>query len=276
MELEHSSEFKGKDKDVNWWEEEDNDHTEHHKGGAGGYIKSIIYGGLDGCVSVFVSVAAIFGGTGGGSQVTGVATALIVGLAKLVAGSLSMAIGDFLSTDAEVDLINREMDREKWEVENYLEGEIDEMVDLYAKKGVPEENARKIMRIFSKYPNAFVDIMMTEELGMNPEDAKESPLKHGGINFISFIFFGLIPLIAFIVVIGIRSGVKFDPAIAFYVTIGVTAVTLIFMGLMKGFLTGTPLIKSAIITLVLGGCTAIIGWGAAFILHEITGVNIGD
>lgn len=62
-----------------------------------------------------------------------------------------MAVCDWLGTDAEVDRAIREENREIWEYDNNTEGEIDEMVDLYVKKGVPEEPAREAMTILAKY-----------------------------------------------------------------------------------------------------------------------------
>lgn len=62
-----------------------------------------------------------------------------------------MAVCDWLATDAEVDRATREEARETWEYENNPEGEIEEMVELYVKKNVPEETAREAMTILAKY-----------------------------------------------------------------------------------------------------------------------------
>ena len=110
--------------------------------------------------------------------------ALILGLAKLFAGGISMGIGDWLATDAEVDLAKRERRREEWECENYLEGEIEEMVELYTKKGVDEATARRVVEILSRNKKAFVDIMMAEELGISPDATEEVPWKHGAVSVI--------------------------------------------------------------------------------------------
>lgn len=62
-----------------------------------------------------------------------------------------MAVCDWLATDAEVDRAIREEKREAWEYDNNPEGEIEEMVELYVKKGVPEQTAREAMTILAKY-----------------------------------------------------------------------------------------------------------------------------
>jgi len=240
-------------------------HQEHHNS-SGRYIKSIIYGGLDGIVSVFVAVAAVAGAN------IGVTVILALGAAKLLAGAISMGVGDWLSTDASVDVAKRERKREEWEVDNFMEGEIDEMVELYKKKGVPEENAKKIMAIFAKNKKVFVDIMMAEELGITKDSETDVPWKHGLINFGSFMAFGIVPLIAYIVFVA--AGIH--DFFVFYISIGVTLFTLLGMGLIKGRMTGSSYWKSALITAVFGGFTAFIGWLVGFLLIlAFPGVNIG-
>jgi len=242
-------------------------HPEYHKAG-GQYIKSIIYGGLDGIVSIFVTVAAASGGN------IGVTLILVLGLAKLFAGGLSMGIGDWLATDAEVDMAKRERKREEWECDNFLEGEIDEMVELYTNKGMDEAASREIMAILSKNKNAFVDIMMAEELGIPPDIENEVPWKHGAINFASFMGFGVVPLLVYILVAASSNSHASSKTI-FYISIAVTAMTLTLMGLIKGKLTGSSLWKSALITLLFGSFTAFIGWFVGWILNYFfPGVNI--
>src|SRR5690348_8748753 len=110
-----------------------------------------------------------------------------------------------------------------------MDGEIEEMVQLYVSKGVPEENARKIMAIFAKDKRIFVDIMMAEELGISVDDEHEIPWKHGTINFGSFMLFGIVPLLAYIIFVG--AGLK--GSFIFYISIAVTVLTLVGMGIVK-------------------------------------------
>jgi len=232
-------------------------HQESHKA-SGEYVKSIIYGGLDGICSVFVSVAAVNGSH------TSAVLVLILGMAKLFAGAISMGVGDWLSTRAEVDMAIRERRREEWETKNYEEGEVAEMVELYVQKGVKRQNAERIMRILSKNKKAFVDIMMAEELGISLDTPNQRPYKHGLVNAGSFMGFGVVPLIAYVIVVAARiSG-----TIVFYVSIAVTVLTLALMGLIKGKLTGSSLWKSAVITVILGGFTAFLGWIVGFALDQ--------
>eukprot|EP01116_Phalansterium_solitarium_P014065 TRINITY_DN3158_c0_g1_i2.p1 TRINITY_DN3158_c0_g1~~TRINITY_DN3158_c0_g1_i2.p1 ORF type:complete len:197 (-),score=28.27 TRINITY_DN3158_c0_g1_i2:8-598(-) len=152
-------------------------HVERHANTVGEYIKSALYGGFDGVVSVFVSIAATSGTT------SSVSVALILGLAKLFAGGLSMGVGDWLATDAEVDLARRERAREEWECDNFLQGEIEEMVHLYIKKGIDEKSARRLVEIMSRNRQGFVDIMMSEELGIPLDVLDKKPWAHGLVSW---------------------------------------------------------------------------------------------
>ena len=90
---------------------------EPHSGDSGKYIKSIVYGGLDGIITTFAVVAGVAGAALPGGVV------LILGFANLIADGLAMAFGDFLSTKAEDELYQSDRDREEWDFGNHLDGE---------------------------------------------------------------------------------------------------------------------------------------------------------
>ncbi len=82
-------------------------HEEKHQSG-GEFIKSIVFGGLDGIITTF---AVVSGSVGGGLPSS---TILILGFANALADGLSMGMGDALSTRAESDFILKEKKREEW------------------------------------------------------------------------------------------------------------------------------------------------------------------
>jgi len=65
------------------------------------------------------------------------------------------------------------------EFDNFPEGEIDEMVELYENKGISTEDAKLVVNTLAKYKEAFIDIMMVEELNLMPIDEDDSPLMGG-------------------------------------------------------------------------------------------------
>ena len=119
-------------------------HDEAHSK-AGGYIKSIVFGGLDGIITTF---AVVSGAVGGGLSVDVI---LILGFSSVIADAVSMGVGDALSTKAENEYIHMEKRREEWEFQNNPAGEIQEMVDLYVQKGMEEEDAQVVITKMAKY-----------------------------------------------------------------------------------------------------------------------------
>ena len=127
----------------------------HQKGG--GFLKAIIFGGLDGILTSFAIVA---GAAGGQLQPKVV---MILGFSNIFADALSMGVGEFLSSKATNEWILSERNREEWELENYPEGEVSEMIEIYEAKGMSHEDAVKVINISSKYKDFFVDLMMVQE-----------------------------------------------------------------------------------------------------------------
>ena len=74
-----------------------------------------------------------------------------MGFSSLVADALSMGVGDALSSKAEAEVAVRERQREEWEMDNYLEGEISEMIDIYRNKGMSADDAEMMVRTLAKY-----------------------------------------------------------------------------------------------------------------------------
>lgn len=229
--------------------------AEENHSSAGQYIKSLIYGGLDGIITTFAVVA----GVAGAALSPGVV--LILGFANLIADGLSMAIGDYLSTKAEMEFQQAERTREAWEVENYPEGEKQELIELYMNKGISEEDSAAIVDIISKNQKAWIDIMMVEELGIIQEE--ESPLKNALVTFAAFITFGFIPVVTYVIS-------RFIPNLqvnTFGLSCVLTSLTLFTLGALKVKVTGKNWFKSGLEMLLVGGLAA----GAAYAVGIVLG-----
>jgi len=220
----------------------------------GGHLKSIVYGGLDGIITTFAVVA---GASGGG---LGTDVILILGFSNIFADALSMGMGDALSTKAENDHILQEREREKWEMENYKEGEVREMVDLYTERGMERRDAELVIKVMAKYEDFFVNIMMTEELGMQVPDEDDNPWKDGFVTFSSFVFFGIFPLLSY----AIFNEYNLESQTLFTISICLTCLMLFLLGVTKSRFTGQKWYWSGLEILILGGSTALvsflIGW----------------
>ena len=89
-----------------------------------------------------------------------------------------------------------ERKREEWEVDNAPELERAEMIELYTRKGLPEDDAERVIDIISQHPKFFVDVMMVEELGILPE--KRSPFVKASLIASAFLGAGLGPSLLFL------------------------------------------------------------------------------
>lgn len=230
-------------------------------------IKSILFGGLDGITTVFVSVATIY------SSDVSILTVLIIGIAKLLSGSISMGVGDFMSSKAELDLIRQERKRELWECENFLQGEMDEMVDIYSDKGIKREIADKMVGLMSKNKEAFVDVMMVQELGLKANYDRWGPLKNGITNFVSFIIFGSVPLIIYVIflIVQLANGYKASDNLMFFIDCGITIIALIAMGFLKSRYGTEGWFVAIITTLIVGVVAAGSGFLVALGLDKLLG-----
>src|SRR5210317_1015118 len=94
----------------------------------------------------------------------------------------SMGVGEFLSSKATNEWILSERKREEWEMENYPEGEIQEMIDIFrVKGGMEHEDAKLVIETLARYPDFFVDIMMAHELELQvpDDDHVEESMREG-------------------------------------------------------------------------------------------------
>lgn len=220
----------------------------------GDYLKSAVYGGLDGIITTFAVVAGVAGAS------LSIGIVLILGFANLFADGISMAIGDYLSTKSQREYQSAERKREEWESENYPDGEKRELVELYTDKGILREDAKKIVNIICKHKKAWVDIMMVEELGIL--ESKESPLKNAIVTFFSFCIFGFIPLLAFVV----TGMIPFIQGMLFQVATVLTCITLFALGSLKTRFTGRNWIVSGLEMLFVGGIAASAAYGIGALL----------
>jgi len=228
--------------------------AEKHQQEQGRYIKSIVYGGLDGIITTFAVVAGVEGAS------LAPAVVLILGAANLVADGLSMAIGDFLSTRSEQEYARAERAREAWEIDNYPDGEKRELIELYVGKGLAPEDARTMVDALAHSRSAWLDVMMAEELGILSSD--ESPLKNALATFCSFALFGFVPLLTPLIFFFVQG----RNALSFGLSCGLTALTLFILGAAKSRFTLRRWWVSGAEMLLVGGAAAAAAYGVGYAL----------
>ncbi|EFA84274.1 hypothetical protein PPL_03351 [Heterostelium album PN500] len=104
---------------------------------------------------------------------------LILTIPILTAISMAFAFVEASNKRLEINFYESEKRRETWEYDNYVEGEQREMVDLYCKKGMANEDAVQVVTLLSKYRDLFIDIMMAEELNLISAELNLTPFYNG-------------------------------------------------------------------------------------------------
>ena len=223
---------------------------------AGAYVKSIVYGGLDGTITTFAVVAGVAGASLGSNVI------LILGFANLIADGIAMAFGDFLSTRAEQQYHANERTREEARLANCPERERDQLISEYTAEGLSQGEAESIVNVLEKHPKLLVDTSMVMKLGILEDDS--SPLGNAIATFLSFALFGFIPLIVF--VITHFTGIATD---VFPWACALTAATLFSLGALKSRIINCHWWRSGIEILFVGGIAAIAAFAIGKALESL-------
>jgi len=231
-------------------------HDEVHGGAGSSRIKSIVFGGLDGVITTFSIVAAVAGAS------LPAQTAILMGFSNLIADALSMGLGDFLSSKAELEFEMTEAAREKAEFAKDPAGEILEHARLLVDRGVAKADADVIAETLARYPDVFHDAHMPLELGISAPDGSATPAMDGFVTFMSFIIFGSVPMFTYVILF--FAGVHNNRTI-FGAACAMTAATLFSLGWTQATITGQQRIRTATLMTINGGLAAaaayLVGWG---------------
>jgi len=229
--------------------------TEMHRT-EGGLLKPLIFGGLDGILTSFAIVA----GAAGGSM--HISVVLVLGFSNIFADALAMGVGEFLSSKAENEWILSERRRENWEMENYPEGEVREMIDIYIERGMSRDDATTVIKVMAKYKDFFVDVMMAEELALQvpQEDHKFESMKEGVVMFCAFASFGSLPLLGYVIIPAVFPALGEEHEILFMVACVITAMVLFGMGCIKSTFSAANWFMCGLETLLLGGACATLAY----------------
>lgn len=233
---------------------------EHTQSAVAGHFKEVIYGGIDGIVTTFAVVAGFSGAALSNETTTQLSfmVVLLFGLANLFADATSMGLGNFLSVRSEKDQYNTARRKEQQEIQNNPNSEAEETVTIMVDKGFSEEDARQLTSIYQKNEEYWTDFMMNHELEMS-DPRGENPVYTGLTTFGSFIVFGAIPLVPFMLM---QSA---TPTTVFQLSSIGTFGALVALGLLKWRVVGSDLFKSLFEVVVVGGVAALIAfWVGSF------------
>jgi VIT1/CCC1 family predicted Fe2+/Mn2+ transporter len=164
----------------------------HHRDVTGGWLRAAVFGAMDGLVSNVGLVA----GVGGGGASSG--TVIVAGFAGLVAGAISMALGEYTSVRSQGEQIGAELAKERRELAHNPEVEMDELAHMWMARGLPSELAHEVARVVHENPDEALRLHAREELGIDPA-AQPSPWTAAISSFLCFAAGALVPLVPYLI-----------------------------------------------------------------------------
>jgi VIT1/CCC1 family predicted Fe2+/Mn2+ transporter len=162
-----------------------------HRAVGGNALRAAVLGANDGLVSNLSLVMGVAGATASRPAV------LIAGLAGLLAGSISMALGEWISVKSSRELYERKLAAEREELRVFPEEEREELVLIYKAKGIPEELAEELATTIMKDEELALDTMAREELGIDPDELGGSAWEAAIASFLFFAVGAIIPVVPF-------------------------------------------------------------------------------
>jgi vacuolar iron transporter family protein len=217
---------------------------------AGEAVRDVVIGMSDGLTVPFALAAGLSGAVS--------STRLIVvgGLAEIAAGSIAMGLGGYLAARGDAEHYDQEKLREEREIVEIPEAEKAEVREVFEQYGLTKNEAIPVVDALSQRPKEWVDFMMRFELGLEQPDPKRAVISAATIAF-SYVAGGFIPLSPYII---LSSAVR-----ALIWSAIVTLAALGIFGYLKARFTGTPPLRGASQTMVIGGLAA----GAAFLIAKL-------
>lgn len=221
------------------------------RGVSGNALRAAVLGANDGLVS---NLSLVMGVAGAGLSSR---TVLITGVAGLLAGAFSMAMGEWISVQSSRELHQRQLDREAEEIATDPEHERAELITLYQRRGLTPDEARQLAgRVMSSKRTA-LEAMAREELGFDPEELGGSAWVAAGASFVLFTLGAIVPVVPFALTDG-------DAAVAF--SLVASGLSLLGLGGAITLLTGRSVWRSATRQLAIGIGAAAVTYGVGYVV----------
>jgi VIT1/CCC1 family predicted Fe2+/Mn2+ transporter len=226
-----------------------------HRGMGGNALRAAVLGANDGLVSNLSLVMGVAGADLAGH------TILVTGLAGLLAGSCSMALGEWLSVNTARESAQRQIATEADELEQVPEEEKEELSLIYQAKGLPEDLAKSLAEQLITNKKTALDTLVREELGIDPEELGGSAWAAAGTSFLLFAVSAIIPVAPYFVLAGVAAVIA---------SLAASGVALFLIGAGTTLFTGREVLPSGIRQMLVGFAAA----GLTFGVGKLIGVAV--
>jgi VIT1/CCC1 family predicted Fe2+/Mn2+ transporter len=226
-----------------------------HRSVGGNALRAAVLGANDGLCSNLSLVMGVAGASVGSHGL------LVTGVAGLLAGACSMALGEWVSVTSSRELAQREIRIETGELTEDPEGEGDELKLIYEAKGLSPSEAEAMVKHLLADRSSAIDTLAREELGIDPNQLGGSAWEAALTSFVLFAIGALVPILPFFALRG---------SLAVAVSVAVSALGLFGIGAAITIFTGAPVWRSGGRQLLLGLAAA----GVTFGLGRLIGMAL--
>lgn len=222
-----------------------------HRSASGNALRAAVLGANDGLVSNFCLIMGIAGAGLPGR------TILLTGLAGLMAGACSMALGEWLSVTNARELATNQIAREAQEIEETPEAEASELALIYQAKGLSRAAATSFAAQIMQNKDKALDTLAREELGIDPDELGGNPWTAAGSSFGLFALGAIFPLAPYLFTQGL---------IAVALSVGLAVLALTAIGVVTCLFNGRSPMFSAMRQVMVGAAAAGVTYGAGHLM----------
>jgi VIT1/CCC1 family predicted Fe2+/Mn2+ transporter len=227
-----------------------------HRASSGNALRAAVLGASDGLLSNLSLVMGVAGAELSGRSI------LITGLAGLLAGAFSMALGEWISVQSSRELYERQLAIERQEITTRPAEEAEELALIYQAKGLGEAEARALAERIMSGQSGALDTLAREELGIDPEQLGGSAWEAAITSFFLFAIGAIIPVLPFFFLSG---------QTAVMISLALSALALFGIGAAITLLTGRSVWYSGMRQVIVGLAAA----GITFAIGRLIGVSLG-
>jgi VIT1/CCC1 family predicted Fe2+/Mn2+ transporter len=213
-----------------------------HESRATSFLRPAVFGGSDGLVSNLALVMGVAGATADNQAI------VVAGIAGLLAGAFSMAVGEYISVRSQHELFESQHRLQERQLQEDEAGERAILEGIYRERGFTPEEASSIVDTLFATPDRALESMLRDEVGLDPR-AIGGPWAAAISSFLAFVSGAIIPLLPFLLLSGMP---------AFVGSLVLSLIALFLLGLGVSFLTQRPPIRCGLRQLALGGAAALV------------------
>jgi vacuolar iron transporter family protein len=225
----------------------------HHADVSGGWLRPAVFGAMDGLVTNIALIAGVGGGGVGAHSI------VLTGVAGLVAGAISMGLGEYTSVQTQNEQVEHEVAKERRELERNPVAEAEELAEKWISRGLPPELAHQVATTVGRDVDQALRVHAQEELGIDPHETP-SPWVAAISSFVCFSIGALVPLLPYLL-----------GADALWLALAAGSVGLFTAGALTARFTNRRWWRSGLRQLFLGAAAA----GVTFVIGKLVGTSVG-